>query len=173
MKREIHMEVNYKGLDFWNVISCSLTGKCQASTFRAAKGDTISQLKQATSNVPFEAQKKKVGLHDWICVEQPQTQRRHPPPSYHVFFIWIFQCVIRRHTFKTRWKWTIVPHSFNVDIRWKRVVSLVPRGKSRTSHRTRAWVDPKTFWMLTEERNRCAKNRTPIPKSFSLQLTPL
>ena len=53
------MEVNYTSLDFRNVTSCSLTGKCQASTFTAAKGDTIPQLKQATSNAPFEVQEKK------------------------------------------------------------------------------------------------------------------
>jgi hypothetical protein len=52
MRCEIYMEVNYKSLDFSYVTSCSLTGKCQASIFRAAKGDTVSQLKQETSNAP-------------------------------------------------------------------------------------------------------------------------
>ena len=173
MRCEIHMEVNYKSLDFWNVTSFSLTGRCQASIFRAANGDTIYQLKQATSDAPFEAQ-KQVGLHEWICVAQPQMQRRHPPPSSHVCFsLGMFQHVITRHTFKTRWKWTIVPHSLNIDIRWRRVVSFVPRGKSPTPHRTGPWVDPKTFWMLGEERNRFAKNPVPIPKSFSPQFTSL
>jgi len=81
MRSEIHMEVNYTSLDFRNVTSCSLTGKCQASTFTAAKGDTIPQLKQATSNAPFEVQEKKkwVYMNEFVWNNHRRKDAIHQP----------------------------------------------------------------------------------------------